>query len=307
MAVANRTAFSRLIAPGLRKEFFKTYQLWPDEYSIMANVETSTRAFEEELTLAGLGLFRPKGEGKSLTWDTGKEGNVKRYDHVAFSLGFRVTREMWDDDLYNVMRRMSQELGQSARLTVEYEWASLIDDIFLGNTHLTADEKPIAATDHELVIGGEYANRPTVATDLGIGALRAASERMERTPNERGLPENRGRGKLIVVSPTYQWIAKEIIGTEKKPYTSDNTLNAFNDMGLEYTVNHYMSDDDMWVLLAEKQRHDLKFFWRVKPEFENDDDFDTGDAKFKGYFRISYGATDWRGVDGGSGNADFML
>lgn len=303
---ANRQAFSKLLAPGLRKEFFKAYKTWPDEYATIANVETSERAFEEELMVAGLGLFQRKNEGEPFIWDAGKEGNVKRYDHVSFSLGFRVTREMWDDDLYNVMRRMSQELGQSARLTVEYEFASMLDDVFLGANHTTHDGKAICAIDHDLTIGGTYANRATVPSDLGIGSLRASSERMERTPNERGLPENRGRGKTIIVTPTYQWIAKEIIGTEQKPYTADNTTNAFNEMGLAYTVNHYIQNDDLWLLLADKTMHDLKFFWRVKPEFENDDDFDTKDAKFSGYMRFSYGATDWRGVDGGAGDQSIV-
>lgn len=303
---ANRGLFSRLLAPGLRKVFFDNYNLWPEEYSTIFNVESSTRAYEEELMIAGLGLFEEKGEGKSLVWDSGKEGPTQRYNHVSFSLGFRITREMHDDDLYSVMQKLAKELGQSARLTVEYKAAELLDDIFIGDKYRSADGKPICATDHQLIIGGEYANRSAVPSDLGIGSLRAASERLERTPNERGLPENRGRGKNVVITPTYQWIAKEIIGTELKPYTSDNTTNAFNEMGLNYTVNHYILNDDLWLLTADKAQHDLKFFWRTKPEFNNDDDFDTGDAKFKGFMRFSLGATDWRGVDGGSADTNVM-
>lgn len=296
-----RAAFSRLLAPGLRKVFFENWKQWPEEYSSIANVETSNRAYEEELTTAGLGRFQVKEEGKSLVYDDPMQGNVKRYTHVTFSLGFRVTREMYDDDLYGVMKKMSSELAKSARQTVELEFGSLIDDVFDGNNHVGADGQPLCATAHPLIVGGTYANRAAVLSDLGIGSLRAASERMERTVNERGLPEARGRGKTLIVSPTYQWVAKEIIGTEKQPYTADNTLNAFNDMGLNYTVNHFMSDEDIWLLTADKSSHDIKFFWRTKPEFENDDDFDTKDAKFSGFMRFSYGFTDWRGVDGGSG------
>jgi len=300
---ANTQAFSKLLAPGLRKVFFDDWKQWPEEYSKTAKVETSKRAYEEEMTAAGLGRFQRKEEGKSLTYDSPIQGNVKRYTHVTFSLGFRVSREMYDDDLYGIMKKMSSELARAARQTVELEFASLLDDAFSGNVHTGADGKALCAQDHALLVGGDYANMGAVAQDLGIGALRASSERMERTVNERGLPENRGRGQQVLVSPTYQWIAKEIIGSEKQAYTGDNTLNAFNDMGLTFSVNHFMANDDYWFLLGDQNMRDLKFFWRMKPQFDNDDDFDTKDAKFSGFMRFSYGFTDWRGVDGGSSDS----
>lgn len=300
---ANTTAFSRLLAPGLRKVFYDNWKQHPEEYSQIANVEESKRAYEEEMTMAGLGRFQQKEELKSLIYDEPKEGSVKRYTHTTFSLGFQVSREMYDDDLYGVMKKMSRELARSARQTVELEFGALLDDVFSGSLYTGADDEALCSQTHSLVSGGSYANMGSAASDLGIGALRAASERMERTPNERGLPEARGRGKLLVVSPTYQWIAKELIGSEKQPYTGDNTLNAFDGMGLSYLVNHYMSEDDHWLLLAGKSDHDIKFFWRIKPQFENTDDFDTKTAKFSGYMRFSLGFTDWRGVDGGSGTA----
>lgn len=300
MAVTTRAGFSRLIAPGLRKTFFDNYKMFPEEYSVIANVETSSRAYEEELTGAGLGRFNVKQEGMPTAYDGPIQGNVKRYTHVSFMLGFRVTREMYDDDLYGVMRKMAKELAISARHTVELEFASLLDDAFDGNVHTGADGQGLCDT-HPLTIGGTYANFAAVPTDLGIGALRSASERMERTLTERGLPDNRGRGDLIYVSPTYQWVAEEIIKSEKKAYTADNTMNAFSSMNLKHFVGHYGSDDDLWLLLAPKQMHDIKFFWRTKPEFDNEDDFDTKDAKFTGFMRFSYGFTDWRGVDGSSG------
>lgn len=300
---ANTAQFSKLLAPGLRKVFFENYKQFPEEYSRIANVETSKRAFEEELTVMGLGLFTEKPEMDKIGYDSGKQGNVKRYTHVSHAQGFRVSREMWQDDLYNVMKRMSKELAIAARLTVEYAFGELLDDAFDGNEYTGADGSALCA-EHDLIVGSTYTNKASADTDLGIGALRSASERMERTPNERGLPDaSRGRGKTILVSPTYQWVAEEILKTELKPYTSDNTLNAFQGMNMEYFVSHYTSNDDLWLLLAPKQMHDIKFFWRMKPQFENEDDFDTKDAKFTGYMRFSLGFTDWRGVDGSAGSS----
>lgn len=294
-------AFSHLLAPGLRKVFFEKLKEWKEEYSVIAHVESSKKAYEEELTMAGAGRFQQKPKGQSLIYDDFIQGNVKRYTHLTFALGFRVERELYDDDLYGVMKKMSRELATAARQTVELEFALMLDDAFTGNTYTGADGKALCATDHDLLTGGTYANEPATQVDLSIGALRAASERMERTVNERGLPEMRGRGKSVLVTPTYQWAAKEIIGSSGKAYTADNTLNAFEGMDLTYSVNHYMPDDDMWFLFAEKSMHDVKFFWRQKPIFENGDDFDTKDAKFSGYMRFSLGWTDWRGVDGSSG------
>lgn len=294
--------FSHLLAPGLRKVFFDKFKTWDEEYSRIATVLTSKRAYEEELITTGLGRFEQKDEGNSITYDNPIQGDKQRYTHVSYALGFRVTREMWQDDLYGVMRKVSQELAMSARQTVEVEFAGLLDDAFSGSVYTGVDGKALCATDHPLLIGGTYANEPSSQADLGIGSLRAASERMERTVSERGFPIQVGRGKLIVVSPTFQWIAQEIIRTrDGKPYTAENTMNAFNELDLSYTVNHFMSDDDMWFLLAPKEKHDIKFFWRQRPIFENSDDFDTKDAKFSGFMRFSFGWTDWRGVDGSSG------
>lgn len=299
---ANTKAFSHLLAPGLRKVFFDHLKRHPEEYSKIANVETSSRAFEEEMMMAGLGRFIEKPEGQPLTYDTIFQGNKKRYTHKTFALGFAVTREQYDDDLYSVFKKMSAALSRAAAQTVELEFGALLDDAFDGNIYTGADGEALCAS-HTLTAGGSYSNVAGTATDLGIGALRAASERHERVVDERGLPANIGRGKLIVVTPTYQWVAKEIIGSEYKPYTADNEINAFNDMGLAYMVSHYMSDDDMWFLFGDKSTHDVKWFWREKPKFDNEDDFTTKTARFSGWMRFSLGFTDWRGVDGSAGAA----
>lgn len=295
-----KSAFSHLLAPGLRKVFFDNYKEFPEEYSQLANVLTSKRAYEEELMTAGLGLHQIKSESGSISYDDPIQGDKVRYTHVTWSLGFRVSREMYDDDLYGVMKKMSKQLARSARLTVEMEFGALLDDLFSGSTY-TGHDGSAACASHTLLTGATYANYAATATDLTIGALRSASERLEKTLDERGLPDTRGRGEILVVSPTYQWVADEILKTSGKAYTADNTTNAFSGIGISPFVSHYTSDEDMWLLTAGKSMHDLKFFWRMQPKFENEDDFDTKDAKFSSYMRFSMGFTDWRGLDGSSG------
>lgn len=295
-------AFSALLAPGLRKVYLDEYKQWPEEYSQIANMETSKRNYEDDRVVAGLGRHERKTEGKSITYDDPIQGGTVRYTHITFALGFRVSREMWMDDLYGVMRKMSRELAKSARQTVELEFGALIDDAFDGNTYTGYDSKALCATDHALVVGGTYQNRPTDHTDLGVGALRSALERMEKTVDDRGLPAMM-RGSLVLVDPAFQWVAKEMLSpmTEGAPYTSENQVNAFRDLNLKYMVYHYQSDEDQWLLLAPKGDHDLNFFWRQRPLFENSDDFDTKDAKFSSFMRFSFGFTNWRGTDGSSG------
>lgn len=298
--MATTTAFSHLLAPGLRKVFVDEYKDFQEEYSQLANVLSSKRAYEEELMTAGLGLHTQKGEQASITYDDPIQGSKVRYTHVTWGLGFRVSREMYDDDQYGVMKKMSKQLARSARLTVEMEFGALIDDMFSGSVYKGHDNAAACAS-HTLLTGATYANYAATPTDLTIGALRSASERLEKTVDERGLPINLGRGEILVVSPTYQTVAEEILKSSGKAYTADNTMNTFKGMGINIFVSHYTSDDDLWLLTAGKGKHDLKVFWRQKPKFENEDDFDNKDAKFSSYYRISMGFTDWRGLDGSSG------
>jgi len=296
------SAFSALLAPGLRKVFGTEWKDFAEEFSNIANVLTSKRAYEEELTTAGLGLHQPKGEGQPIVYDDPIQGDVQRYTHATWALGFRVTREMYDDDQYGVMKKMAKQLARSARLTIEFAFGAFLDDIFTGSVYTGADSAALCAS-HTLMTGATYANYAATATDLTIGALRSASERMEKTVSERGLPDTRGQGARLLVTPLYAWYASEILKSKLKAYTADNTMNAFDGLGIEPKVTHYQSDEDQWTLWAPKSMYDVKFFWRQQPKFDNEDDFDTKDAKFSSYMRFSQGFTDWRGVDGSGGAA----
>jgi hypothetical protein len=295
-------AFSHLLAPGLRKVWLDELKQWPEEYSKLLNIQTSKRAYEEELMMAGLGRWDEKPEGHATVYDDPIMGNKKRFTHASFSLGFRVSREMWSDDLYGVMKKMSGQLAMAGKQTVEVEASNVFNEAFSTTRPnlLGADGLALCSTAHPLIIGGTYANRPAADVDFGITPLRAMLENREALVDERGLPAMLG-SKTVLIGPANQWAAKEILRSQQAAYTTDNEINAFRDLELEFFVYHYGDDADAWFLLAPKGKHGLNFIWREKPTFENSDDFDTGDAKFKGFMRFSYGHTDWRGVDGSSG------
>lgn len=293
-------AFSALLAPGLRKVWHDEYKDWPEEHSQIATMLTSKRAYEEEHVMAGLGRMERKPEGTALTYDDPINGSTVRFTHISFALGFRVSREMYEDDQYGIMKKMSKQLARSARQTAEVEFGGLWDDAFAGANYTGADGQPLCTTAHTLLVGGTFANEPTVAIDLGISSLRAMLENREALVDDRGLPVQHPATQLLI-GPSNQWMAKELIGSAQKPYTSDNEINAFKGLDLSYMVYHYSTDPDAWWLLAPKAYHDIKFFWRTKPDFDNGDDYDTKDAKFSVFARFSLGFTDWRGVDGSPG------
>ena len=295
--------FAKILAPGLRKVFFDSYKDWPEEYSAIANVGNTERAYEEDLIMAGGGVLERKTEGREISFDTFVEGPSKKHYPVTFALGFIVTHEMYKDDLYNIMKKMTKQLARAARITVDIEFGLFLDDIFTGTYYTGADGNPLCySTGHPLSgTGGVYKNAPTVGADLGVSSLRAASERVERMVDERGLPVMM-QPKLLVVTPTYKWIAHEILKADKAPYTNENQPNSTQQlMDLTYTVNHYMSDSDQWNLFAQKGEHDVHVWWREKTIFDASDDFRAKCALVSAYQRFAIGFTDWRGADGSPG------
>lgn len=294
-----RGNFSNLLAPGIRNVIFGKYKERPEEYSKILNVGTSKRQYEEDTQVAGMGAVPLKGEGTATQYDDPAQGYKTTYTHLAYGLGFRVTQEMYDDDLYGVMNKMSKTLAISARNRIETSGAALLNNGF--STAHTTEGKALFATDHPLLKGGGSAsNRLATDSDLGVTSLRDAIILMEKTPMENGMIANI-IPKLLVVTPDDKFMARELLGSEWRPGNANNEINAFLDEDLVYFVNHYLTDSDAWFLGADKGETELHFLWRTKITFANDNDFDTGDAKYKIFFRFSYGWSDWRGWIGSPG------
>ena len=295
--------FSQLLAPGLRKIFFQHLKERPPQYSAVFNMHTSARAYEEDLEIAGLGTMPAKPEGNSITYQDPVLGGKKRYTHVSFGLGFRVTVEMYEDDLYGPMKRMTRELAKAGRNVREVRSFNVLNNAFtteFGFPKLGVNEALIS-TAHTLIGGGTLANRASVDADLGVASLEAAILLFDNLTDENGIPIV-VKPKWLIVPPALKQIAREILGSEFRPYTADNTVNAViqNDSMQDMVVN-YLTDADSWYLLADKGEQDLNFFERASVRFQSGDDFDTGDAKFKAFQRFSVGAGEWRGIFGSLG------
>jgi phage major head subunit gpT-like protein len=281
--------------------FFNRYSQYAKEYASVFTLLNSSRAYEMDAEVTGLGQLVQKLEQKAITYDDPVQGLIKTYTHVPFALGFRVTHELYKDDLYNVIKRMPQCLSRSAHQTMEVQHWNVFNNAF--NTAVTGlDGKALCVTDHPNVsgAGGPYANALSTAADLSVTSLESMIELMENTTDDKDL-NLMIKGKTLVIPVHLKWVAREILHSEKKPGTADNEINPLGDEDLSYMVSHYLSSTSAWFLLANKEDHYLRSFMREALIFDNDDDFDTGDALFQCYTRFSVGFSGWRGICGTAG------
>lgn len=294
----NRGGFSNLLAPGFRKVVFETYKERPIEGTKLVNMNTSKRAYEEDFEIAGFGTLQPKVEGGSVYYTDAQQGNIKRYTWSTFALGFRITQEMYDDDLYGVMgKKMSKALGRSARNNMEIVMHAPYNNAF--NTSFVGFKSGAALCgDHTSIRGITQRNRPATDTDFSLPALQAALEHFHGLQDESGIPIV-FIPQMVVYSIADHWIVNQVLKSQYLPGGNQNDINQVSKEGLQPHLSHYLTDTDAWFVLADE--HDVNYFDRRAFTMANLDDFDTGDAKFKGTRRNGSGFGDWRGVYGSSG------
>lgn len=296
----NRALFYDLYEPNIRKVIFESYTYMPTEYDKLLNVQSAEFTYVEDYRMGGFGAVASKPEGTAIVYDDPVPGGRVRYTWSPFGKGFRITYEAQRDERYGQMKKMGTSLGRAFRNATEIQAAAIFNNAFTGTPASGFDGKTLCATDHPLLRGGTARNRPSSAVDLSVTALQDALVDFEKTLDESSVPVMI-RPKTLVVTPEQAPMAREILGSQFKPYTSDNEINVIQQYGLNLFVSHYLTSNDDWFILADKSDHDLQFFWRDKFSVESDSDFDTGDAKMKGYMRLGTGWGDWRGVWGSPG------
>lgn len=294
-------SLSALLDPGYRKVFFLFLREHPVEYEDVFNVLDSERRYEEDMLVAGTGAVPEKAEGTNVIYDDPIQGSTVRYTHVSYGLGFRVTREMYDDDLYGVVNKVVTSLARSAKHTLETVAWDVLNLAFSG-TRVGEDGVSLCNTAHPMKSGGTEANRPTTDIDLTVTGLESALDNFGRQNDHRGLPIAINARKVIVPVELV-WRAREILNSSLRSDTSDNATNAFKEEDLTHTVSHYLTSATAWFVAAEKDEHDLRMYHRTKVEMTSTDDFDSGDMKSKVFFRCSAGHTVWQGIWGSPGGA----
>jgi hypothetical protein len=301
MPIVNTGGFAELLAPGLWRVLFNEINRQPNQWVGVFHTDTSKRAYEEDLKVAGLESMVTKPEGEPITFTTPIIGSKLRYTHSSYGLGFRITREMWDDDLYSIMNKMAAELGVSSSYKIEVDAWSVLNNAFSAS-FTGLDGLALCHIAHTRLDGGAtIGNKPTTDVDFSYTAYQAGLDHFNQLKDDRGRPIVM-MPSLLVIDPAFQWIAKEILQSEYKPYTANNEINPLRGDGVTDWIGvRYLTDPDSWFLLANN--HDCRFWWRVRPETAEADDFLTGDALYKIYARYSKGFSEWRGVYGSSGGA----
>lgn len=305
MAKAHTGAHGKLLDPGLRKVRFDAYEHRKSEWERVFNTNRSKRNYERDYRMAGLGETLAKPEGEPTQYDVPIAGGTLDYTWTSYGLGFRVTREMYDDDLYGPMRRMARELGVSNRITEEKTVWKLLNNAFVTTDKTGFDGLALCSTAHTRLDGGAtIANRPSTDVDLSLNGLMTAVRAFEDLVNERGYPI-KVMPKYVVYDPYNMFAARELLSPKAnyRPYDATNTINALQEEELVGILSHWLTSDRAWFVLAEKGNHDLNFWWRTSWEFDSGDDFDSGDSKHKTFGRFGYGFAEWRGVWGTSGGS----
>lgn len=301
MSVINSGSFAKALWPGINAWYGKEYSEYPVQWDKLVETHKSTRAFEEDVGESGFGLAVVKPEGSPISYDSARQGFITRYSHIVYGLGFVITREMMDDDLYDVIgERKAKGLAFSMRQTKEIVVANLYNRAF-NSSYTGGDGKEMIATDHPLVAGGTFSNELTTAADISEAALEQASIDIQAFTNDRGLLIA-VRPRTLIITPSQEFEVKRILGTVGRVATANNDLNALKTMGIipEVVVNNYLTDRDAWFIRTDV-KNGLKLFERRADEFGMDNDFDTENAKFKATARYSVGWTDPRGIYGSPG------
>ena len=288
--------------PGIKAWWGQVYNEHQTEYTDLFDTDTSRQNYEEDVQLTGFGLAPIKAQGEGVTYDSEIQGFTTRYTHIAYALGYIVTKEELDDNLYEtVSRKRSAALAMSFRQTKENIAANVYNRAFNG-TYLGGDGVSLCSTSHPNTTGGTWSNKPTVDVDLNESSLEDAIIALMGFTNDRGL--------LINVMPKTLHIARnELFNAQRILHSSYQTGNANNDINViksgnyipgGFKVNHYFTSPHAWFIRTNIQ-DGMKYYERIGIQFDQDNDFDTMNAKAKGYERYSFGWTDPRAVYGSNG------
>jgi hypothetical protein len=302
MAISRAQLLKELL-PGLNALFGLEYKTYGEEHKEIYETETSERSFEEETKLSGFSAAPVKAEGAAIAYDNAQEAWTARYNHETIALGFSITEEAVEDNLYDSLsKRYTKALARAMAYTKQVKAASVLNNGF-SSSYVGGDGKALFAADHPLVSGGSNSNRLT-ASDLNETSLEAAVIQIAGWTDERGLLIAAKPNKLIV-PPALMFTAKRLLDTELRVATADNDINALKAMGSipgGYTVNHFLTDTNAWFLTTDVP-NGMKHFVRTPLQNSMDGDFDTGNVRYKSRERYSFGWSDPLGMFGSPGSS----
>ena len=296
MAISRAQLLKELL-PGLNALFGLEYARYGEEHKEIYETEKSERSFEEETKLSGFSAAPVKAEGTALSYDNAQEAFTARYNHETIALGFSITEEAIEDNLYDSLSaRYTKGLARAMAYTKQVKAAAVLNNGF-NPTVVGGDGVSLFSTAHPLVSGGTNANTPSTPADLNETSLENAVIQIAAWTDERGLLIA-ARPKKLIVPPALMFVATRLLETELRVGTNNNDINALKNNGSipeGYTVNHFLTAPNAWFLTTDVP-NGMKHFERVALQNSMDGDFDTGNVRYKSRERYSFGYSDPLGM-----------
>jgi hypothetical protein len=303
MAISRAQLLKELL-PGLNALFGMEYARYGEEHKEIYETETSERSFEEETKLSGFSAAPVKNEGSAIAYDNAQEAWTARYNHETIALGFSLTEEAIEDNLYDSLSaRYTKGLARAMAYTKQVKAANVLNNGFTNSAqYYGGDNVPLFSASHPLVSGGVNSNIPSTPADLNETSLENAVIQIAAWTDERGLLIA-AKPKKLVVPPALQFVSTRLLETSLRVGTNDNDINALKNNGSipeGYTINHFLTDTNAWFLTTDVP-NGMKHFIRSPLANSMDGDFDTGNVRYKSRERYSFGWSDPLGMYGSIG------
>lgn len=293
-----RSNFGDLLEPGLRKIFDDKFDEIPEVYSNIFHVNNSSVDVERDSAVTGFGLLTQTAEGASIEYEDPIQMYDVSYVHLKYSKGFKVSEELMEDDRYNVIKKKPAALARSCRRTAEYLASQVFNNAFSSGTG--GDSKYLCSVEHPRADGGTaQSNASGSGITLTETNLNTALLAMRGQLDDKGM-KIQAKADILLVPPDLEKTAQILTNSQLRPETADNDYNYYK--GIVDVISwDWLSSSTAWFLI-DRGLHQLEWFWRIRPEFKQDNSFDTGMALFKSRMRCSRGWSDWRGVWGSKGD-----
>jgi hypothetical protein len=303
MAISRAQLLKELL-PGLNALFGLEYSRYGEEHKEIYEIESSERSFEEETKLSGFSAAPVKNEGQAIAYDNAQEAWTARYNHETIALGFSLTEEAIEDNLYDSLSaRYTKALARAMAYTKQVKAAAVLNNGF-NAAYTGGDGVALFSAAHPLVSGGTNSNTPATQADLNETSLENAVIQIAAWTDERGLLIA-AKPKKLIIPPALQFVATRLLETSLRIGTTDNDINALKSNGSipeGYTQNHFLTDTNAWFLTTDVP-NGMKMFERIPLSNSMDGDFDTGNVRYKSRERYSFGWSDPLGMFGSSGSS----
>ena len=302
MAISRAQLLKELL-PGLNALFGLEYERYGEQHKEIYDTESSERSFEEETKLSGFSAAPVKNEGSAIAYDNAQEAWTARYNHETIALGFSITEEAVEDNLYDSLSaRYTKGLARAMAYTKQTKAAAVLNNGFSAGVYAGGDGVALFSTAHPLISGGTNSNRPSTGADLNETSLESAVIQIAAWTDERGLLIA-AKPRKLVIPPALQFTATRLLETSLRVGTADNDINALKNNGSipeGYTINNYLTDTNAWFLTTDVP-NGMKHFVRTALSNSMDGDFDTGNVRYKSRERYSFGFSDPLGMFGSPG------